>query len=665
MPRSLFVVMLVLLGASFSCAPSAPAQTADCPCVSTEVRCPQLATVDVSAADVADSEPEQAEPESPIPIGADDPKWGDSDALVTILYASDFECPFCSRVVPTLDSIREQYGPDKVRFVFKHNPLPFHKRARPAHYASVVVHRLGGDQAFWKFHHLAFENSKALTDENFELWAEMSGVSRASFRRAMRTAEVDSPQSPRRKIDWDLDRNREIGIMGTPAFRINGATLSGAQPLAKFQAEIDQQLVLANKLMAGGIPRRLVSAAATVQNFEEPEDDERAEPKLDTTEYRVTVGKDDPQRGPSDALVTIIMFSDFQCPFCQRVNATLDALLKEYGKDVRLVWKDNPLPFHKEARPAANLARVALAQKGQSGFWAAHDALFENQKDFGEETFKSIAAELKLPWWRVKQAIDKDKYQDVFDSAQELAEGFNARGTPSFFINGRKLSGAQPIEKFRELIDEQLTRAKAMIEAGVPRAKLYDKILEKAEPIPEPERRNVPAPTKQHPRRGAKHPKVVIQAFEDFQCPFCSRAKPTLEQVLKEHPYVQIVWRHMPLPFHKQADLAAEASHEVFLQQGDKGFWKYHDKLMENQRALEREDLERYAEQQAVDMKRFRKALDERTHSAHVEADKQVAQQAGINGTPSFTINGYFLSGAQPYGQFKKLIKYALQQGKP
>src|SRR5690606_38153422 len=106
-----------------------------------------------------------------IPVSAEDPTWGNANAPVTIVEFSDFECPFCGRVNPTLDRIKKEYGPDKVRLVFKQHPLPFHKNARPAHAAALAVFNLGGSEAFFKFHDLAFANRSSLTEENFQKWA--------------------------------------------------------------------------------------------------------------------------------------------------------------------------------------------------------------------------------------------------------------------------------------------------------------------------------------------------------------------------------------------------------------------------------------------------------------------------------------------------------------
>jgi protein-disulfide isomerase len=153
----------------------------------------------------------------------------------------------------------------------------------------------------------------------------------------------------------------------------------------------------------------------------------------------------------------------------------------------------------------------------------------------------------------------------------------------------------------------------------------------------------------------------VIQAFLDFQCPFCQRVQPTLEQLLKQYPKeVRIVYRHLPLGFHENARLAAEASMEAFAQKGEAGFLAYHDRLFENQTALSRADLERYAQEVGLDLTRFRAALDQNAHAGQIEADEKLAANIGISGTPSFLINDYLLVGAQAESHFRRRIKLAL-----
>ncbi len=614
--------------------------------------------VAVSPEPAAEVAPTNAASGGPIPIEQDDPTWGKADALVTIVEISDFQCPFCSRVNGTLKQIKETYG-DKVRFVWKHNPLPFHKQAQPAHEAAQAVFELGGNDAFWKFHDLAFANQKALTPENFEKWATEAGVDAAKFKAAL----ADNKKLVA-AIQKDMAGNRKIGATGTPAFRINGVTLAGAQPFERFKTVIDEQLKEADALVKKGTKASEVSALLTKKNFTAPKAQE--EPKEDTTVWKVEVREDDPVKGGADALVTIVEFSDFECPFCSRVNPTLKSVMEKYGQDVRVVWKDNPLPFHKNAKPAAAIARAAFKKGGSDAFWKAHDLLFGGQKSFADPSaLKGFGAQLGLSAAEVDAAIADKAIAARIAESQTLASDVGARGTPHFFINGRRLSGAQPLAKFEELIDDRLKVARALVEKGTPRSQVYAAVMKSAKGPPPPEKRDVPPVSAANPTKGKAGAKVVIQEFSDFQCPFCSRVNPTVAQLLKTYPNdIQMVWRNMPLPFHKQAPLAAEAAQEAFVQRGATGFWAMHDKLFDNQKALERADLDKYAAELGLDMAKFKAALDGRTHQKHVEADVEAARKAGVRGTPAFLINGYFVNGAQPYENFDKLVQVALKEAK-
>src|SRR5580700_1378573 len=114
--------------------------------------------------------------DSPVPVSSKDPLWGKRDAPVTIVEYSDFQCPYCSRVEPTMDQVRTAYGPDKVRVVWKNNPLPFHQNAKPAAEAAQGVFALAGSDGFWKFHDTAFKNQSALNEDSYTKWAKDAGV---------------------------------------------------------------------------------------------------------------------------------------------------------------------------------------------------------------------------------------------------------------------------------------------------------------------------------------------------------------------------------------------------------------------------------------------------------------------------------------------------------
>src|ERR1700722_791503 len=227
--------------------------------------------------------------ESPVPVSSKDPMWGKRDAPVTIAIWSDFQCPFCSRVEPTLQQVKDTYGPDKVRMVWKNNPLPFHQNAKPAAEAAAGAFALGGNDAFWKWHDTAFKNQSALGTDSYVKWAADSGVKDA----AAYKAGLDSHKWAD-KVEKDLNEGKAAGVQGTPAFFVNGVFINGAQPFDNFKKTIDQELSKAQAKIASGTPQGRVSDAMTKntqQNAPAAKDDDEGKDKEDTTTvFKVPVG---------------------------------------------------------------------------------------------------------------------------------------------------------------------------------------------------------------------------------------------------------------------------------------------------------------------------------------------------------------------------------------
>ena len=605
-----------------------------------------------------------------VPVSSAQPSKGPKDALITIVEFSEFQCPFCSRVLPTTKQIVDTYG-DKVRIVWRNNPLAFHSNAVPAAALAMEAYAQGGDDKFWEVHDVLFANQKALTRPQLEEYAQKAGLDMDGVKKAL------DEGTHTKAITADQTLAASLGAKGTPYFFVNGRQLRGAQPFAAFKTIIDQEIATAEALMKQGVKPAQMYATLTKDGLTKaaaakPKAAKPGQPDPKAV-YKVPLKGNEPQKGPDDALVTIVEISDFQCPFCGRVEPTIKQVVDKYGKDVRVVWLNNPLPFHNNAKPAANAALEAHAQKGNKGFWAMHEKLFANQKALTTDNLEKWAKELGLNMAKFKKALADDKYGKTIQAQQTLASSLGARGTPAFFINGRNLRGAQPLTAFTALIDEELVKAKALVAKGTPKAKLYATIIANGATGPKtapaaakPDANkiyNIPLP-KNAPTKGAKNAKVVIQEFSDFQCPFCGRVNPTIAQVMKEYGNkVKIVWRDYPLPFHKDAQPAAQAAREVFAQKGDKAFWAYHDLLFQNQKALSRPNLEKYAEQVGgINMKAFKAALDSGKHKAAVDADIAAVAKAGARiGTPSFFINGKLLQGAQPFPAFKAAIDAALK----
>ncbi|HXG49811.1 MAG TPA: thioredoxin domain-containing protein [candidate division Zixibacteria bacterium] len=175
---------------------------------------------------------------------------------------------------------------------------------------------------------------------------------------------------------------------------------------------------------------------------------------------RVEVGTEGaPSRGPENAPVTIIEFSDFHCPFCKRVLTTLAQIESRYRDKVRLVFRDFPIDsLHPGARKAHEAARCA---NEQGKFWPYHDKLFATAPRASEEELKGYARELGLDARAFESCFGGGKYRDAVQADIEAGRRAGVTGTPAFFINGRVVSGAQPLETFAAVIEDELARGPA------------------------------------------------------------------------------------------------------------------------------------------------------------------------------------------------------------
>jgi protein-disulfide isomerase len=173
---------------------------------------------------------------------------------------------------------------------------------------------------------------------------------------------------------------------------------------------------------------------------------------------RVQVSTDGaPIRGTADAPVTVVEFSDFHCPFCKRVQPTLTQLLEKYPGKVRLLFRHLPLDaLHPQARRAAEASWCA---QDQGKFWEYHDLLFANAPQASQDDLKHYAEQSDLDVRKFESCLSQNVHRDSIQQDIDEATKLGMNGTPAFFINGRPLSGAQPMEAFVKVIDEELARA--------------------------------------------------------------------------------------------------------------------------------------------------------------------------------------------------------------
>lgn len=183
-----------------------------------------------------------------------------------------------------------------------------------------------------------------------------------------------------------------------------------------------------------------------------------AQEREQLAKFKQLIDPQTPARGPATAPVTIVEFSDFECPFCDKVQGTLAQVRARYGDNIRWAFKNLPLDFHKDARPAAY---AALAAHQQGKFWEFSKQLWANQDKLGDKFYIETAKSLKLDLARFNTDRASARIKAQVDKDLQQAQTLEARGTPYFMINGKGISGALPLEAFSQIIDAELAAAKA------------------------------------------------------------------------------------------------------------------------------------------------------------------------------------------------------------
>lgn len=188
-------------------------------------------------------------------------------------------------------------------------------------------------------------------------------------------------------------------------------------------------------------------------------------------------GDDAPMKGAAKPLVTIVEYSDFECPFCGGFATTLDELVHNYPDDVRIVFQQFPLAMHPGAEPAA---RASIAAQAQGRFWAMHDRLFRERHVGGEEALVELAGELGLDQARFGADLSSEATAKRVADEQAFGRTIGVRSTPNFFINGRRVEGALPPERLGQLVDLERQAAQQLVDAGSSREEVYARYMRAA-----------------------------------------------------------------------------------------------------------------------------------------------------------------------------------------
>ena len=409
-----------------------------------------------------DGEPTETYLDIPVGLTASGlPYRGDPDAPIILVEFSDYQCPFCGRhFVQTEPALTEKYVRDgQVRAVFSDFPLEqLHPNAPSAHEAGLCVLAQGAVENYWKMHGELFRSADewGTAPDPFEVYArlaEESGADADLFAECMDNGDQSAV------VQELVDNAMQQGFGGTPSFqliRVEDGVVSqlvGAQPFDQFEAQIDL-------LLSGETPQAPEQQAAGEAEIPVWATAEGWAPDPDRPGYNMA---GDQYVGSLDAPITIVEFSDMQCPFCKRhAEETRPALDEAYVDTGKVLWvfKHFPLDIHPQA-PAAGAAVECAAEQGQ--FSEMMDQLFEKQSDWSvadpNPVFLDIAAELGLDTDDFSSCLADPEIAERV--ASDLMEGAPfVRGTPTFIIlndgQGSIVPGALPVDSFVSVLDEIL-----------------------------------------------------------------------------------------------------------------------------------------------------------------------------------------------------------------
>jgi len=349
-------------------------------------------------------------------------------------------------------------------------------------------------------------------------------------------------------------------------------------------------------------------------------------------------------RGPDNAHITILNFSDFESFPCARSADVLTGLLAQ-SRDVRLIFKNAPAPKN----PNSLLAhQSALAAGAQGKFWEMHDILFVNQTKLSRADLLAYARSLNLNMPAFQKALDNHTYRPTIERDLAEAKGLGVTTTPTFFVNGRRLVGPQGYASLGAVIESLL--------AGIPKSQRVQEEIVASGPAQAMSLEHAPA-------WGPAAAPVSLVEFSDFECPYCAETAPAIHKLIAAYPtQVHFAFKNYPLPMHKESPLA----HEAALAAGEQGkFWEMHDLLFAGQDKLTRVDLIAKAQQLNLDIPRFTKDLDSHRFRAQIDADRQEGNRLGVDGTPFFFINGHAISGGVDFATFKGLVDAAIKEAAP
>ena len=398
-----------------------------------------------------------------------------------------------------------------------------------------------------------------------------------------------------------------------------------------------------------------------------------------------------PVKGPAAAHVTLVVASEYDCPFCKRLLPTLEQLQKDYPRELRIVHKN--FIVHPQTATAPAHAGCAAHQQGKfwefdAEMWKAYDTYraTRDPKVFRRPALIQTARNLGLDIRKFERDMDRKCQKIVSRDHDEMAK-VGIRGVPGSFVNGRHVRGAQPIETFKSLIDEELRKARRRTRNNKRRARrYYDKWIVgrgvKEAPVktfrprtgnrPPPPPRRPPrrrpdpnavyaVPLGNSPARGPAHAKVTMVVACQFSGPFCKKIRPMFDRLQQKYGNdLKLVTKHFVVHRNRATEpaLAACAAH----QQGK--YWEMDARLygkVYDDRDWSRARMRQEAQAIGLDMQQFDADITG-TCQGEIAAEESEVRRVGASGTPTTYINGRYVSGARPERDFAAVIDEELRK---
>ena len=331
---------------------------------------------------------------------------------------------------------------------------------------------------------------------------------------------------------------------------------------------------------------------------------------------------------PPDA-IHVVLYSDFQCPFCASFAPAIRRLQTESieGINTTIEFRNFPLSFHANAQLAH---QAAMAAKVQGKFWEMHDLLFANQRRVQRSDLVGYADELGLDLARFERDLDSDQIRQLI--AADVAEGnrLGISGTPTYIINGRRYSGTRPFDPLKGAIVKELGRARAL-------AEITDDLTSK----------------------GQSGAPVTVELFLDLQSPVSPPTLGVVNQLLERYPsIVRVQFRNFPLAFHPGARLA----HEAAMAAAREGhFWEFANFILRHQGSLREHDLIAYAGTLGLDEAKFAETIGQHRYAPRVDADLQAGLTRGLRGSPVVLVNGKHIDGVPSLARLVEYVETSLQ----